>query len=315
METVAMSLAYFTHPSCARHDMGPGHPESPARLQAIETRLTRSGLSQQLTRVEAQPAPRAAIARAHPDALIDAITALSPATGLAWVDGDTALNPHSLDAALHAAGAAVAAVEAVLEGRHQRAFCAVRPPGHHAEARHAMGFCLFNNVAIAALHALSFAQVQRVAIIDFDVHHGNGTVDIFQDDPRVMVCSSFQYPFYPGRLQTLERDHILLTPLPAGTGSGAFRDAVEQQWLQRLQAFAPDLVLVSAGFDAHREDPLAQLQLEEDDFRWMTGLIAAVANGTAGGRIVSLLEGGYNLDALGDSCHAHIAALLDSQSR
>lgn len=305
-----MSLAYITHPVCALHDMGPGHPESPARLQAIAERLIESGLMSDLIPIEARPATTPRIARAHSQSLIDRIIRESPQQGLAWLDGDTAMNPHSLEAALHAAGAAIQAVEGVLQGQFDRAFCAVRPPGHHAEADRPMGFCLFNNIAIAALHALQFDDIRRAAIVDFDVHHGNGTVDIFKDDPRVMVCSSFQYPFYPGRQQHIRRDHIVNTPLPAGTDGPAFRRAIEAQWLPRLLDFSPDIILVSAGFDAHRDDPLAQLELLEDDFGWISEVIANLAAGTAKGRVVSALEGGYNLTALAASCARYIAVQL-----
>ncbi len=306
-----MTVAYISHPSCLLHAMSPNHPESPARLDAIREHFESSGLMAQLKTLEAAPATRDQIARAHPHWLIQQLESLVPDEGLARIDADTAMNPHSFAAALHAAGAAVQAVDGVLAQDFERAFCAVRPPGHHAEAQLPMGFCLFNNVAIAALHALEQPAVSRVAIIDFDVHHGNGTVDIFKDDARVMVCSSFQYPFYPGRWQDVEREHIVNTPLPAGTDGRAFRRAVEAQWLQPLQDFAPDLVLVSAGFDAHRDDPLAELELTEADFAWVTELILSIANGSADARVVSLLEGGYNLEALARSCHRHVATLAE----
>lgn len=306
-----MTVAYITHPSCQRHDMGDRHPESPARLVAIHNRLSDSGLLDELLCLEAPQGSVGQLSLAHPQATIDHIIASSPTSGLRWLDGDTAMNPHTLDAALHAVGAVSLAVAGVLDNDFQRAFCAVRPPGHHAEAALPMGFCLFNNVAIAALLALARAGITRVAILDFDVHHGNGTVDIFRDDPRVMVCSSFQYPFYPGRLQTLQRQHIVNTPLPAGTDSQPFRVAIERQWLPALQQFAPDLVLVSAGFDAHRQDPLAQLNLEDDDYQWLTELILSIANSYSRGRVVSVLEGGYHLDALARSCQLHVAGLVE----
>lgn len=307
-----MTVAYITHPSCRLHEMGANHPESPQRLAAIHKQLADSGLLDHLVSLEAAAATPEQLALAHPGTTVEHIIASAPAEGLSWLDGDTAMNPHSLDAALHAAGAVCQAVDGVLDGQFQRAFCAVRPPGHHAEAALPMGFCLFNNVAIAALQALARGQVTRLAILDFDVHHGNGTVDIFKDDPRVMVCSSFQYPFYPGRLQTLQRQHIVNTPLPAGTASQPFRAAIERQWLPALQQFSPELVLVSAGFDAHRQDPLAQLNLEDEDYRWLTEFIVLIANSYSEGRVVSVLEGGYHLDALARSCHQHIAALLES---
>lgn len=305
-----MTVAYITHTDCQLHDMGSQHPESPQRLRAIRALLEDSGLMDDLCGIEAEPATTRDILLAHSPAVVDRIIATSPSEGSAWLDGDTAMNPFSLRAAMLAAGAAIQAVDGIFSDDFQRAFCAVRPPGHHAEADLPMGFCLFNNVAIAALHALSHYAVERVAVLDFDVHHGNGTVDIFKQDPRVLVCSSFQYPFYPGRLQTLQRDNIVNTPLAAGTASKLFRGAIETQWLPALQRFAPQLILVSAGFDAHRDDPLGQLQLTDDDYYWITEMIVSVANSYCCGRIVSVLEGGYNLQALARSCSRHIAALL-----
>lgn len=309
-----MSVAYISHPVCQQHEMGKSHPESPARLAAIHSHLQQTGMLDDLLCIDARAIDPILIARAHPQSLIDQITSLSPAEGKAFIDGDTLMNPHSLAAAQHAAGAAVQAVEGILAGQFQRAFCAVRPPGHHAEAELAMGFCLFNSVAIAALHALQQPQIERVAIIDFDVHHGNGTVDIFKDDPRVMVCSSFQFPFYPGRLQDIQRQHIVNTPLPAGTDGTAFRHSIEQQWLKPLDDFAPQLVFISAGFDAHKDDPLGQLALTEADYAWVTDFIISLANSHSSGRVVSLLEGGYHLDALAASCFQHVSTLSGKQS-
>ena len=220
------------------------------------------------------------------------------------------MGPPTLAAAALAAGAAADAVRALLNDEAKRAFCAVRPPGHHAEAGGAMGFCLYNNVALGAVTALADPRVTRVAILDFDVHHGNGTVDIFKDRPEVLVCSSFQHPFYPHRYTDLDRGHIVNTPLPAGTGSRAFRAAIERDWLPALERHKPQLILVSAGFDAHRLDPLAQLELEEADFRWVTELIVDQAEAYAGGRVASTLEGGYDLAALAQSAAAHVAALM-----
>ena len=307
-----MSVAYISHPICLQHEMGTHHPECPARLTAIQQHFKSSGLMDELISLEARPADWSLVTRAHPQSMIDHLLALNPEQGLAFIDADTAMNPYSLNAALHAAGAAVQAVDGVISGEFQRAFCAVRPPGHHAEAELPMGFCLLNSIAIAALYALEQEGIEHVAIIDFDVHHGNGTVDIFQDNPRVMVCSSFQYPFYPGRMQDIQRDHIINTPLPAGTGSAAYRHAVERQWLQALQAFAPDLILISAGFDAHRDDPLGQLELVAQDYAWVTEFILNIAGRHALGRTVSLLEGGYNLNALAESCYQHVSTLVSS---
>ena len=310
MNNTAKITAFISHSDCEKHDMGAQHPECPSRLRAIRQHFDHSGLLQELCVIEATAADPACIERAHPGSYLNDITDQSPSEGLAYIDPDTALNPHSLDAALLAAGAAVQGVEGVIGGAYQRAFCAVRPPGHHAEIDQAMGFCVFNNVAVAALQALSHDSIERVAIIDFDVHHGNGTVSIFKDDPRVMVCSSFQYPYYPGRLQTVDRATIINTPLPAGCDSARYRRAIEQQWLPALESFKPDLLLVSAGFDAHRDDPLAQLQLVDDDYRWITEFIVSCANSHARGRIVSVLEGGYNLQALATASFQHVSTLL-----
>jgi acetoin utilization deacetylase AcuC-like enzyme len=233
----------------------------------------------------------------------------APSEGLVRLDPDTFIGPGSLAAARTAVAAAVLGVDLAVDGTHRRSFCAVRPPGHHAEESAAMGFCVFNGIAVAARHALS-RDLARVAVLDFDVHHGNGTVDAFTDDPRVLVCSSFQYPHYPHRLQQVERANIVNTPLPAGTGSAGFRRAVERDWLAALERFAPELILVSAGFDAHAADPLGDLMLTEADFDWITRLIRTVADSHAQGRIVSVLEGGYDLDALARSVAAHVEALL-----
>lgn len=307
-----MQTAYITHQDCQAHDMGPQHPECPSRLRAIDQRFVESGLISQLLALQAQPASREHLLRAHPQAHVDAIHTMSPGSGLAFVDPDTAMNPHSLNAALLAAGASTQAVNGIVEGEFDRAFCAVRPPGHHAERDQAMGFCLFNNIAVAVLHALSLEGIERVAVIDFDVHHGNGTVDIFRDDPRVMVCSSFQYPFYPGRHQNIDRPHILNTPLPAGTTGLQFRKAVEQQWLAPLQQFKPQLLFVSAGFDAHRDDPLAQLQLLDSDYRWLGEFITSIANSCCAGRVIAVLEGGYNLEALASASGEFVSALVEN---
>lgn len=307
----AMATGFYTHESCIRHAMGEWHPEAPARLVAIEDCLKASGLLSELHIREALPASREDLLRAHPEAHIAALEALSPADGHAWVDPDTALNPHTLDAATRAAGAVADAVRAVLAGELANVFCAVRPPGHHAERNSPMGFCFYNNIAVGALAALA-AGLERVAVVDFDVHHGNGTVDIFRDDPRVLVCSSFQHPFYPGRLHDVDRPNIVNTPLAEGTRGAEFRRRVEHDWLGALDAHRPQMVLVSAGFDAHANDPLGGLELHESDYRWVTQLIADVARRHAGGRIVAALEGGYDLDALARSVDAHIAVLREA---
>lgn len=305
-----MKTALLQHPDNALHRMQPRHPECPERIQAVIARLESSGLAAELLR----PPPASLLAdedllRVHPEAQLALLQRLSPRSGLTAVDGDTFLGPDSLLAARAAAGTAVSAVDDILAGAYQRAFCAIRPPGHHAETRLAMGFCFFNSIAIAARRAIEVHGLTRVAILDFDVHHGNGSTEIFADDPRVMVCSSFQHPFYPNRDTDAEADHIVLTPLPEGTGSRDFRHAIERDWIPAIERHRPELILVSAGFDGHREDPLAGWNLHGEDYRWITGLISDLARQYANDRIVSLLEGGYDLDALADSAEQHLQAL------
>ena len=300
--------------------MGRGHPECPERLDAIEDRLLVSGVGDALERREAPPAALAAVELAHDrlhvaalrglsERLEDEIAAGGPA--YAQIDPDTAMNPHTWNAALHAAGAAIAATDAVLGGELENAFCAVRPPGHHACRDHAMGFCFFNNVAIAARHALERHGLERVAVVDFDVHHGNGTEDILGGDPRVLMVGFFQHPFYPYSDPARAPANTLNLPVPAYTRGAAIRELVETHWLPRLQAHRPQMLFVSAGFDAHREDDLGQLGLTEQDFAWLTARIKDVARRHAQGRIVACLEGGYNLDALARSVEAHLRVLAD----
>ena len=302
-----MTIRIYTHPVCEQHDMGAGHPECPERLAAVRDGLRASTVSGRLDWREAPLVDREALLRVHPEEHVAAIERTAPAEGRVALDADTAMNAHTLEAARRAAGAAVAAVDDVLDGNGRRVFCAVRPPGHHAEYRRAMGFCFFNNVAVAAAHALA-RGLTRVAILDFDVHHGNGTEDIFREDPRVLLCSSFQHPFYPGT-PLADRWSIVHTPLAAGSGGTEFRRAVEAYWWPAMEAFAPELVLVSAGFDAHRADPLAGLNFYEADYRWVTTELVARAECHAPGRVVSMLEGGYDLPALRDSAAAHVEAL------
>lgn len=301
--------ALITAEACLGHAMTPGHPERPARLTAVLAHLRETGLMDDLDVYPAPAASRAALVRVHREGYLAALERHAPGAGLTRLDADTALGPGSLPAALAATGAAVRGVDLVLDTDQRRVFCAVRPPGHHAEESAAMGFCFLNGVAVAAAHALTRPGVERVAVLDFDVHHGNGTVAAFAETPRVLVCSSFQFPHYPYRLQDVRRPNIVNTPLPAGTDGRAFRAAVERDWLPALDAFRPDLVLVSAGFDAHARDPLGDLLLEEDDFAWITGLITDAARRHARGRVVSVLEGGYDLGALARSAAAHVAAL------
>jgi acetoin utilization deacetylase AcuC-like enzyme len=285
------------------------HPESPARLACIEQAVERAPWAARLQRREAREINTAQFANIHPQYYLDQLAELQPGEGIVRIDPDTSINRYSLRAARLAAGAAIEAVELVVAGAAANAFCAVRPPGHHAEAAAGMGFCIFNNVALAAERALNLG-LERIAILDFDVHHGNGTVQIFQDRPEVLVCSSFQFPFYPGRYDQVDRPNIILTPLPEHTDGGGFRQRVEADWSQALAAHKPQLVLVSAGFDGHRDDPLGGLWLDDADYRWVTQFIIDLAQRYSGGRVVSLLEGGYNLDVLGRCVAIHLEELL-----
>ena len=311
---------YFTHRDCWKHEMGEGHPECPARLDAIEDRLLISGLANVLDRREAPAAPLVDLELAHDrqhvaalrglsDNLRDDIAAGGPTH--AQVDPDTSLNVSTWEAALRAAGAALAATDAVLAGELENAFCAVRPPGHHACRDHAMGFCFFNNVAVAAKYALARHGLQRVAIVDFDVHHGNGTEDIVAGDERILMVSFFQHPFYPEGGSRSNAGNLVNLPVPAYSRGPQVRELIEHAWIPRLEAFAPEMIFISAGFDAHREDDLGQLGLVEQDYAWITQRIKDVARRHAKGRIVSCLEGGYNLSALGRSVEAHIRVLAD----
>lgn len=305
-------MLLLTHPACLRHDNGPGHPECPDRLRAVLQALEAQEFST-LVRASAPEATREQLLRVHPAAHVDRILATRPAEGQRiHLDADTSMNAHSAEAALRAAGAGVEAVDSVMRGEFPRAFCAVRPPGHHAEPGSPMGFCLFANAAIAARHAQAAHGVERVAVLDFDVHHGNGTQAAFWDEPSLMLASSHQMPLYPGTGDASETGagNILNVPLDPGTDGAAFRRIWERDVLPAVEAFAPGLVIISAGFDAHKADPLAMLRLVEDDFAWVTGAIAGVANRVCGGRVVSMLEGGYDLHALGRSTAAHVRALM-----
>lgn len=301
-----MTVAYISHPVCHLHFMGEGHPESPARLKAIESHMQASGLDENLTRYEALKAHRNILLLAHAEDYVASIFAASPREGIFALDPDTAMNPHTLSAALHAVGAGVLAVDLLMARKHNAAFCAVRPPGHHATHDRAMGFCLFNNVALAAIYALENYNLSRVAILDFDVHHGNGTEDIVCDDNRILFCSTFQHPFYPYSGADTQSSHVVNTPLVSGCGSKEFRLAVREHWLPALDLHQPDLILISAGFDAHKEDFLAGLNLTEDDYAWVTREIRTLAEKHCQGRMISFLEGGYSLNALGRSVVAHL---------
>jgi acetoin utilization deacetylase AcuC-like enzyme len=304
-----LDTALIGHKDCLLHDMGAQHPECPARLRAIEDQLIASGLIDYLLHEDAPKAERVHLERVHDARYVDAIIAKSPRHGIVHLDPDTAMNSHSLDAALRAAGAAVLGTDLVMQRRARRAFCSVRPPGHHAERGRAMGFCLFNNVAIAAAHALEAYGLERVAIVDFDVHHGNGTEDIFRDDERVLMVSTFQHPFYPYSGTEGRSERMVNVPLAAYSGGAQFRAAVTSEWLPALERFRPQMVFVSAGFDAHRDDDMASLKLVEADYAWVTQIIASVADRYGEGRIVSVLEGGYELHALGRSVATHLKVL------
>lgn len=307
-----MATRLYTHTACLDHDPGSMHPESPGRLAAVLSALEEPGF-EALERLEAPRAERDQIARVHPAAYVDALLDAIPATGHAQLDMDTIVSPGSGEAALRASGALCAAVDAVARGEAANAFCAVRPPGHHAEPQRAMGFCLFNSIAVGALQARAGHGLERVAVVDFDVHHGNGTQASFWDDPDLFFASTHQMPLYPGTGAASERgahDNIVNVPLPPGAGSADFRHAFREGILPRLTAFAPEMILVSAGFDAHRGDPLAGLNFEDEDFAWATDEILAVAAETCAGRVVSTLEGGYDLASLARSAGAHVRALM-----
>lgn len=309
---VRMSTLLITHPAGLNHLTPSGHPERPDRLRAIERTLEHERF-QALAREQAPPASLDVIALCHPREFVEQIRDVSPKEGLIGLDADTVMSPGSFEAVIRAVGGAVLAVDEVMDRKAQNAFCAMRPPGHHAETARPMGFCLFNSAAIAARYAQDRHGISRAAIVDFDVHHGNGSQEIFWADPTVMYCSTHQMPLYPGtgdRSERGEHDTIVNAPLHAGDGGDQFREAFETAILPRLRAFQPDLIVISAGFDAHRRDPLANLNLSEDDFGWATRKIMEIADRTAEGRIVSVLEGGYDLEGLARSVDAHVTALM-----
>src|SRR5580700_11438040 len=310
-----MATGFYTHSDCLLHDMGPWHPECPARLHAIEDQLIASRIDTLIGREEAPLASEEDLARVHTQAHIDFVKESAPSVGLAEIDPDTMMSPGSYHAALRAAGAAVAATDAVIAGTYDNAFCSVRPPGHHAEPARAMGFCLFNNVAVGALRARQVHNLARVAVIDFDVHHGNGTQAAFWDDASLFYGSTHQSPLYPGTGaagETGTANNIVNVPLPPMSGSAHFRNGMLRVLLPALDQFGPEMVLISAGFDAHRSDPLAQLLLDEADYAWATQQLLDIARKHAGGRVVSTLEGGYDLGALGASAAAHVRALMSA---
>lgn len=311
-----MPTAIYTHPACSRHEMGAWHPESPERLAAITNQLILAQLDPFLQHREAPAATIEQISRVHSlesiERVRDNVLQLQRDGGDYYpLDADTMLNAHSWDAAIQAAGAAIAATDAVIKGELDNAFCAIRPPGHHARPSEAMGFCLFNNVALAARHALEVHALQRVAIVDFDVHHGNGTEEAFAGDERVLMVSFFQHPFYPYSGAQATSSNCVNVPVPALSNGEVVRQLVLERWLPALHAHQPQMIFVSAGFDAHREDDLGGMRLVEADYAWLTKQVLHIAKQYAHGRIVSCLEGGYNLSALGRSVAAHIKVLAE----
>jgi acetoin utilization deacetylase AcuC-like enzyme len=307
-----MPTLFITHPACLNHLTPPGHPERPDRLRAIE-RVFASEKFQGLVRADAPTADFDTIALCHPMDYVTALRDASPTNGLVQLDADTSMSPGSFEAALRAAGGGVYAVDEVIAGRVSNAFVATRPPGHHTETARPMGFCLFNNAAIVARHAQKRYGIEHAAVVDFDVHHGNGSQDIFWSDKTVMYCSTHQMPLYPGtgaRSERGEHNTVVNAPLSPGDGGAKFREAFESVILPRLRDFRPELIVISAGFDAHQRDPLANLNLLEADFLWATQKIMEVAQASANGRVVSMLEGGYDLEGLSNSAAAHVSALM-----
>lgn len=304
-----MSTAFISHPDTLLHVMDGAHPESPARISAIQDRLRADGIYPKLQIHTSPLASDAQLQRVHAPSYVKRIRDLSPPAGIVRLDADTAMGPMTLSAALHAAGATVMAVDLVMSGKTSNAFCCIRPPGHHAGVAHAAGFCIFNNIAVGVAHAMAEHGVQRVAIVDFDVHHGDGSEEIFRDDSRVMLCSTFQHPFYPYKGADSATDRMRNLPLPAMTDGKAYRKAVTQHFAPALERFRPEIVFVSAGFDAHANDPLAELRLLREDYIWITEFIMQIADRHAQGRIVSALEGGYDLPSLAESASAHVRTL------
>lgn len=305
-----MLSAYITHPDCARHSMGTDHPECAARLGSINDQLLFRGLLDHMIEVDAPLATEAQLMRAHAALHVRSIVTMAPTEGQVQIDPDTCMNPHTLPAALRAAGALVEATDLVLAGKVSTAFCSVRPPGHHAEHGAAMGFCFFNNVAVGIRHALDVHGIERVALIDFDVHHGNGSADIFRDDARVLMCSIFEQGLYPYNGDEATGANMVNVGLPPGSAGAALRTAVTDHWLPALEAFSPQLIYISAGFDAHREDDMSHLGFVESDYAWVTRQLVDVAIRHCEGRIVSCLEGGYVLSPLARSVAAHVRVLI-----
>lgn len=305
-----MTVGVISHHQCLTHEMGEHHPEAPERMAAIQDQLIRSGLDYVVRQFNAKPIDKSLLYLAHDKAYIDSIFANAPSQGTYRVDDDTVMNPNTLNAALLSAGAAKDAVDLVMSEQLTAAFCATRPPGHHAEYDKGMGFCFFNNVAVAAAYAKQQYKMKRIAIVDFDVHHGNGTEDIVKNKKGYLFCSTYQYPFYPFEIQESKKAPIINTPLDASAKSADFRQAILDTWLPALNKFKPQIIFISAGFDAHIEDDMSQVSLVDEDYRWVTDQIKDIADKHANGRIVSVLEGGYALSALGRSAVAHINGLI-----
>jgi len=305
-----MTIAFITHPDCLFHEIDEEHPECAARLNAIQDQVIASGLDIAMEYFEAPLATQEQLSRVHDDKYIETIFQQAPDIGRIILDSDTSMNPHSLNAALRSSGAVIHAVDLLQTGKTSSAFCSIRPPGHHAEKSDAMGFCIFNNIAIGAAHALEHYGMKRIAIVDIDVHHGNGTEDIFENESRILFCSSFQHPYYPFTNLENHADNIIKIPLKAGSGGIEFRQKMEQDCLPRLEIFKPELILISAGFDGHREDDMSEINLIEEDYAWITSKLVAISRTHAQGKIISVLEGGYALSALGRSVVAQMKAML-----
>jgi acetoin utilization deacetylase AcuC-like enzyme len=303
--------AFISHPDTLLHVMDGNHPESPARITAINNAVMASELKQKLQFYNAPAANKAQLARAHSKEYIDEIFNIAPKAGLVRLDGDTAMGPMSLSATLHASGAVILATDLVMSGKVNNAFCCVRPPGHHAGRANSAGFCIFNHIAVGVAHALAQYNIKRVAIIDFDVHHGDGTEDIFKDNPNVMLCSTFQHPFYPHRGAESRSNNMINLPLPAKANGNDFKKVFEAEIKPALAAFNPEIIYISAGFDAHINDPLADLALTTQDYAWITEFIKKTASNCCSGRIISSLEGGYHLPSLTESALAHITSLTN----
>lgn len=304
--------AFIFHEHCELHDMGDDHPESPRRTLAIRNKLIKTGLMDKLIPLRAFQANKSQILRVHHRNYVDQLDRINPKHGLIQADPDTMMGPHTYEASYLAAGAGIQAVDGVMNGAFDRAFCAVRPPGHHAEPNVTMGFCFFNNIAVAAEHAIKHHGLKRVAIVDFDVHQCNGTIEMYEKRPDVMICTSFQHPFYPNKHWALHHPHILLTPMVAFSDFRDVREAWLNEWRPALVEHNPEMLFISAGFDAHTRDPLGQINWQTEDFAWLTSELAAFANEHCAGRIVSMLEGGYDLESLADSAAAHIQGLIEN---